>query len=82
MKLVGILLYLTHSRPDLDYAVGVVARYMQEDHEIHWKSSKRILHYVQGTKHFRINYVVSSPLELVGFTDSHWARYYTDRNTL
>ena len=27
-----------------------------------------ILHYVQGTKHFRVDYVVGSPLELVGFT--------------
>jgi hypothetical protein len=27
-QLVGILLYLTHSRPDLSYAVGVVSRFM------------------------------------------------------
>ena len=69
-QLVGILLYLTHSRPDLAYAVGVVSRYMQEPREIHWKAAKRILHYVQKTKHFRIHYATSSPLELVGFTDS------------
>ena len=31
-KLVGSLLYLTHSQPDLDYAVGVVVMYMQEHH--------------------------------------------------
>ena len=34
-QLVGTLLYLTHSRPDLDYVVGFVARYMQEPHDIH-----------------------------------------------
>ena len=45
-KLVGILLYLTHSRPDLSYAVGVVSRFMQESHEIHWKDAKYILRYV------------------------------------
>ena len=66
------MLYLTHSRPDLAYAVGAVARYMQESHEIHWKDAERILYYVQGTKHFGIHYVASSPLELVGFTNTNW----------
>jgi hypothetical protein len=45
-QLVGSLLYLTHSRPDLSYAVGVVSRFMQEPHELHWKAAKRILRYV------------------------------------
>ena len=39
-QLVGSLLYLTHCRPDLYYVVGVVARYMQEPHHIHWKVEK------------------------------------------
>ena len=45
-KLIGSLLYLTNLRPDISYAVSVDARYMQEPHELHWKSTKRILHYV------------------------------------
>ena len=43
IQLVGILLYLTHSKPYLSYAVGVVSRFMQEPHELHWKAAKRIL---------------------------------------
>jgi hypothetical protein len=42
-QLVGIFLYLTHSRPDLSYAVGTVSRFMQEPHELHWKAAKCIL---------------------------------------
>jgi hypothetical protein len=34
-QLVGSLLHLTHSRPDLSYAVGMVSRFMQELHELH-----------------------------------------------
>ena len=68
--LVESLLYLTHSRPDLAYIVGDVARYMNQPHEIHLKESKRIPQYVQGTTNFRVHYVASSPLELVGFSDS------------
>ena len=54
---------------------------MQENHEIHWKADKMILHYVQGTKHFWIHYAASSPLELVGFTDSDWDGDSIDRNS-
>eukprot|EP00253_Pinus_taeda_P034810 PITA_34810 len=49
-QLVGSLLYLTHSRPYLSYAVGAVSRYMQEPHELHWKTAKVILRYVIDRK--------------------------------
>jgi hypothetical protein len=42
-QLVGSLLYLMHSKPDLSYAVGAVSRFMQEPHELHWKVAKFIL---------------------------------------
>jgi hypothetical protein len=69
-QLVGSLLYLTHSRPNLSYAVGVVSRFMQESHELHWKVAKHILRYVQGTITFGIHYVANSTLDLIRFTDS------------
>jgi hypothetical protein len=46
IQLVGSLLYLTHSRPNLSYVVGAVSRFMQEPHELHWKAAKCILRYV------------------------------------
>jgi hypothetical protein len=42
-KLVGILLYITHSILDLSYVVGAVFRFMHESHELHWKDAKHIL---------------------------------------
>jgi hypothetical protein len=71
-QLVGSLLYLTHTHPDLSFAVGLVARYMQTPHEIHWKAAKRILRYVRGTVQFRIHYSSGGTPLLVGFTDSDW----------
>jgi hypothetical protein len=65
-QLVGSLLYLTHSRPDLSYAVGAVSRFMQELHKLHWKDAKRILRYVQGTITFGIHYAADSTLDLIG----------------
>ena len=55
-QLVGSLLYLTHSYPNLSFVVFRVARYMQTPHESHWKATKRILRYIQGTIKFGIHY--------------------------
>ena len=71
-QLIGILLYLTHSRPDICYAMNSVSIYMQQPHDPHWKVSKRILQYIQGTKTYSIHYAVDSELELVGYTNSNW----------
>ena len=69
-QLIGSLLYLTHLRPDISYAVSVASRYMQEPHELQLKETKRILHYVQGTIDYRIPYATGAKLNLIGFTDS------------
>ena len=42
-QLIGSLLYLNHSHPDLSFVIGRVARYMQTPHESHWKAAKRII---------------------------------------
>ena len=70
MQLIGSLLYLTHLRLDISYAVSAVSRYMQEPHKLHWKEKNRILHYVQGTIDYGIHYAAGAQLDLTGFTDS------------
>ena len=46
-QLIGCLLYLTHTQPDIYYAVSVASRYMDQPHEIHWRAAKMILNFVQ-----------------------------------
>jgi hypothetical protein len=67
-QLFGSLLYLTHTCPDLSFAVGLVSRYMQTTHESLWKITKRIFHYVWGTIQFKIHYNSGNTPLLVGFT--------------
>ena len=55
-QLVGSVLYLTHTHPDLSFVVGLVSQYMKTPHEIHWKEDKRILRYVHGIVQFGIHY--------------------------
>eukprot|EP00253_Pinus_taeda_P009305 PITA_09305 len=80
-QLVGKILYLTHTRRDLSFVVGLVARFMQTPRESHWKVAKRILCYVRGTVQFGIHYSAKASPLLVGFTDSDWATDPDDRKS-
>ena len=65
-QLIRCLLYLTHNLPDLYYAFSVASRYMDQPHEIHWRESKRILNFVQGTSTYGIFYKEKYDLDLKG----------------
>ena len=80
-QLIGCFLYLTHTRPDIYYAISVASRYMDQPHDIHWRAAKRILNFVQGTRTHGIFYKAKSDLDLIGFTDSDWASDNTDRKS-
>ena len=69
-QLIGSLLYLTHSRPDICYAMNAVSIYMYNPH---WKAAKRILQYIQGTRTYDIHYVCSLRARAGGYTDFDWA---------
>ena len=57
-KLIGCLLYITHTRTDLSYVVSVASRYMDQPHEIHWKASKRILNFVHMGSSIKLNLIL------------------------
>ena len=80
-QLIGCLLYLTHTRPEVSYAVSVASRFMDQPHEIHWKAAKRILNFVQGTRTHGIFYKAKSYLYLIGFIDSDWEGDNIDRKS-
>lgn len=48
-QMIGSLMYLTASRPDLMYSVCLTSRYMERPTETHMMAMKRIMRYVKGT---------------------------------
>ena len=58
-SIVGSLMYLTATRPDIMHAVSLISRFMERPKEAHWKVAKRILRYVKGTKRYGILYTAS-----------------------
>ncbi|XP_020271007.1 uncharacterized protein LOC109846196 [Asparagus officinalis] len=81
-RVIGCLRYLTHTRPDISYAVGIVSRYMEKPTVVHSQAVKHILRYVKGTVSYGLVYRWSRcNEELVGFTDSDLAGDVDDRRS-
>ena len=78
-SMIGSLLYLTVSRPDIAFSVGVCARFQVAPKESHLTAVKRIIRYVNGTSDYGIWYSRDSNDCLVGYSDADWARCVDDR---
>ncbi|CAM8929100.1 unnamed protein product [Rhodiola kirilowii] len=80
-SMIGSLLYLTASRPDIAYAVGVCVRYQAYPKESHLLQVKRVIKYVCGTAYFGIWYTKDTNPFLVGYCDADWAGNTEDRKS-
>ncbi|KAB2620555.1 hypothetical protein D8674_037640 [Pyrus ussuriensis x Pyrus communis] len=78
-QIVGSLMYLTATRPDLMFVVSLISRYMEQPTETHLQTAKRVLRYVKGTVGFGVFYKKGGTEELVGYTDSDYAGDQDDR---
>jgi len=72
-QLVASLRYLTSTRPDIVFGVGLISRFMEAPRQSHLQAAKRILRYIKGTQSDGIFYSCTNNVELVGYTDSDWA---------
>ncbi|XP_021803206.1 pyruvate, phosphate dikinase, chloroplastic-like [Prunus avium] len=72
-QIVGSLLYLTATRPDVMFASSLLARFMHNPTRKHMGIAKRVLRYIQGTVDFGIEFVKGKTTTLIGYCDSDWA---------
>lgn len=80
-QLVGSLMYLSVlTRPDISYSVSFLSQYNTCYNETHWKHLKRLLRYLQRTKHFGLIFKKDS-IDLHGFVDADWASCNIDRRS-
>jgi len=77
--LIGSLLYLTASRPNIMFVVCLCARYQANPKESHFKAAKRILKYLKGTTNVGLWYPSYSHIHLTGYSDSDFAGCKMDR---
>ena len=71
-RLVGKLIYLSHTRPNISYAIGVVSRFMHKPQEQHMEAVYRILRYLKGTPGRGVVFCKNRHLDLQVYTDVDW----------
>ncbi|KAM2946602.1 hypothetical protein COP2_029388 [Malus domestica] len=72
-QIVGSLLYLIATRPDIMYAACLLSRFMHCPTNKHLGTAKRVLRYVQGTLDFGLEYKKGKGAILMGFCDNDWS---------
>ena len=84
-SLIGSLLYLTTSRPNILFVVSVLSRFMHSPSEKHFSAAKRVLRYIKGTIDLGVQFSKSAEddLKLLGYSNSDWGGCVDDsRSTL
>nr|GEV85648.1 hypothetical protein [Tanacetum cinerariifolium] len=72
-SMIGSLMYLTSSRPDIMFAVCACARFQVTPKASHLNAVKRIFRYLKGKPHLGLWYPNDSPFDLVAYSDSDYA---------
>ncbi|XP_020265764.1 uncharacterized protein LOC109841261 [Asparagus officinalis] len=80
-QLVGSLIYLTMTRLDILFAVGVMSRYMQKPKKPHLEAIRRILRYIKGTVNYGLIYKKGEECEVYGYCDADYAGDHDTRRS-
>ena len=80
-RIVGSLIYMTITRTDLSYAVGLVIQFMQMPRKPHLDAVRCILRNVKSTLHYGLFYEAGKEIQVFGYTDADWVGSMYDRRS-
>ncbi|GJW68388.1 retrovirus-related pol polyprotein from transposon TNT 1-94 [Tanacetum coccineum] len=80
-SMIGSLMYLTSSRPDIMFATCMCARYQANPNEHHVSAVKRIFRYLKGTINLGLWYPKDSGFDLTAYSDADHAGCHLDRKS-
>jgi len=79
-QIVGSLIYLTKTRPDIMYYVSLISRYVENPTKMHLLAAKRIICYLEVTRDFGLLYKKGEKSNLLGFTVSDYVGNQNNRS--
>jgi hypothetical protein len=70
-QMVGPLMYLTSTRPDICFVVNTLRKYMDQPKQVHLVATKHVIRYLKGTLDYGLRYVTNHEFRLYGYSDSY-----------
>ena len=80
-RLVGRLIYLSHTRPDISYVVNILSQFMHSPRVSHLQAAHRVLRYLKGTTGWGLHFKRQGMISLDIYTDSDFAGSLIDRRS-
>jgi len=80
-QLVGSLMYLVNTHPNLCFTVNQLSQAMVQPTKLFWKTTKHVLRYLRGTSQYGLWYRQTEGVKLQGFTYADWAGIPSDRKS-
>ncbi|KAL0454779.1 UNVERIFIED_CONTAM: Retrovirus-related Pol polyprotein from transposon RE2 [Sesamum latifolium] len=80
-RLVGKLIYLTVTRPDISFAVGLVSQFMDKPRSVHWEAALRILKYIKASLGKRLLFKRYGYVKIEAYSDADYAGLKDDRKS-
>jgi hypothetical protein len=80
-RLIGKLLYLTTTRPDIVFAVQQLSQFLSKPTIVHYETACRVVRYLKGSPGKGLLFPRSSTLQILGFTDADWANCIDTRRS-
>ena len=80
-RLVGKLIYLSHTRPDIAYAVSIVSQFLHSPRKAHLQAVHRILQYLKGSLGKGILFKRDTGLHIEAYTNADYVRSVTNRRS-
>ena len=80
-QMIGSLMYLTNTRPDICFVVNTLNQFLTDLRQVPLIAAKHILKYLKGTVDYGLKYDVNQKINLEGYVDSNWAGSAIDRKS-
>ena len=71
-QMIGSLMYLTNTRPDICFAVNTLSQFLTDLRNVHLIAAKHVLRYLRGTVDYGLKYDVNKKINLEGYVDLDW----------
>jgi hypothetical protein len=77
-QIIGSLMYLTNTRPNICFAMNTLSQYLVELRRVHLVVAKHVMRYLKGTLDYGLCYIGDHDFKLYGYIDSDWAGSASD----